>query len=420
MQKPDSGKDERLPQIFDIKAHRVLYQPDSHTRLAHVAVVTNLGSRDEQPHEQGLAHFLEHMAFKGTTRRKAFHVLNRIDSVGGELNAYTTREKTVFHATVAAEHFERAFELLTDITFNAQYPQHEVVKERQVVAEEIDMYADSPEDVIFDEFEYRLFPRHALGWPILGTKQHLQDFTTESLQAFTKRHYGANRMVFAVAGNVSEKKMVRIAEKHLAPHALPPSSLQRTTPKALRRFEHAHDRNLQQAHVIIGGRAMARRTPDYAGFLMLNNILGGNSMNNRLSLNIREKYGLAYNLYSFYTPYTDTGYWGVYAGCEARNLERASRLIRKELAKMVDTTLTDRKLEAAKRQFIGSLLISRESRPLRLLGYAKDLLDFNKMSTIEYAIDVLEALTAPQLRDIAERWMAPHKQSELLLVPEED
>ncbi len=399
---------------------RLLHQPNPNTRLVHVAVIMNLGSRDETPDEQGLAHFLEHMAFKGTGRRKAFHVLNRIDSVGGELNAYTTREKTVFHATVAAEHFERAFELLVDITFNASFPQREVVKERQVVAEEIDMYADSPEDVIFDRFEALIFPKHALGWPILGTKSHLQNFTAESLSRFTHKHYGENRMLFAVAGNISEKKLQRIADKHLSDKTLSAQSLSRQAPKPVKRFSRTYSRSLQQAHVIIGGRAMPRRDTDYAAFLLLNNILGGNSMNNRLNLNIREKYGLAYNIYSFYTPYTDTGYWGVYAGCEASNVERVAKYIRREMLKFAENELTDNQLKAAKRQFIGSLLISRESRPLRLLGYAKDLLDYGKMSTLDHAIQKLEGLTARELRDVAQRWMHPEQQSELMFVPHED
>ena len=376
-----------------------LEQP--YTRLVHCGVVINAGSRNESADEQGLAHFLEHMTFKGTEKRKTFHILNYLESVGGDLNAYTTKEKTCYYASLNADYFERAIDLLTDITFRSTYPSREVIKEKQVISEEIDMYRDAPDEAILEDFDKIVFPDHPLGNPILGTKDTISLFTREHLLTFTNRHYVPENVVLSVFGRVKRKKAIRIAEKYLG-EINKPLSGQPTIETGSHMPQHLSI-NIpgQQAHQIIGGRAFPIRKELYYAFYLLNNYLGGPAMNSRLNLNIREKKGLTYNLYTFYNAFIDSGNWGVYFACEPGNLNRINGLIRKELNEMRAKPLGSMKLSQLKKQLLGQYMLSHENLLTRMLSSSKDILDFGKHLRIDEVSHVIDRISAAEVQEAA-------------------
>ena len=380
---------------------RVIYKYIPYTRTVHCGYVINSGSRDDIEGEMGMAHFIEHMIFKGTSKRKTFHILNYLESVGGDLNAYTTKEKTCLYASMVAEYFERATELLTDITFHSTFPEKEITKEKQVIFEEIDMYRNAPDEAIFEDFDEIIFPNHSLGHPILGTKASIKKFTKAGVRNRIQRSFIKGEVVFSIVGNVSEKTVHRVIKKYLEPISLPGGKIIRYQPT------HDQIQHLEvpiatdQAHEIIGGRAYALRKELYMPFLVLNNLLGGPAMNSRLSLNIREKYGLSYSISSFYSPYLDSGMWGIYYACETGNLLRIRRLVQKELQKLWETPLGALKLSQAKKQLVGQLTLGYENLLNQMLGQAKDLLDFGSVPTFNEYIKGIESITATQLQDAA-------------------
>ncbi|MEO1449542.1 MAG: pitrilysin family protein [Bacteroidota bacterium] len=390
-------------QIFELSnGLRVVYKFVPYTRTVHCGYVINAGSRDDLNGEMGMAHFIEHMIFKGTAKRKTYHILNYLESVGGEVNAYTTKEKTCLYASMVAEHFERATELLTDITFNSVFPEKEIVKEKQVISEEIDMYRNSPDEAIFEDFDDLIFPQHGLGHPILGTKDSIRDFTKERVQAHLGRAFIQDQVVFSIVGNVPLRKVQRIIDKYLAPLEVPSGERILEQPGRLIQMptqEVAIDQD--QAHEIMGGRAYAMRQGNYVPFLILNNLLGGPAMNTRLNLNIREKHGLSYNIYSFYIPYQDSGIWGIYYACERQNLRRIRRLVQKELKSLRDNPLGVMRLSQAKKQLIGQLTLSSESLLSQMLGMAKDMLDFGQITPFSTYIEEIEAVSAHDIMDTA-------------------
>ncbi|MEZ4847797.1 MAG: pitrilysin family protein [Bacteroidia bacterium] len=380
---------------------RVIYKYIPYTRTVHCGYVINSGSRDDIEGEMGMAHFIEHMIFKGTSKRKTFHILNYLESVGGDLNAYTTKEKTCLYASMVAEYFERATELLTDITFHSTFPEKEITKEKQVIFEEIDMYRNAPDEAIFEDFDEIIFPNHSLGHPILGTKASIKKFTKAGVRNRIQRSFIKGEVVFSIVGNVSEKTVHRVIKKYLEPISLPGGKIIRYQPT------HDQIQHLEvpiatdQAHEIIGGRAYALRKELYMPFLVLNNLLGGPAMNSRLSLNIREKYGLSYSISSFYSPYLDSGMWGIYYACETGNLLRIRLLVQKELQKLWETPLGALKLSQAKKQLVGQLTLGYENLLNQMLGQAKDLLDFGSVPTFNEYIKGIESITATQLQDAA-------------------
>lgn len=380
---------------------RVVHQYAPHTRAVHCGYIIDTGSRDDRKDQAGMAHFVEHMTFKGTAKRKMFHVLNYLDSVGGDVNAYTTREKTCLYASLMQEYFERAAELLTDITFSSAFPEKEIEKEKLVIADEIDMYRDSPDEAIIDDFDQMIFPDHGLGAQILGTKESIRSFDQASMRGYIQRHYTARRVVFSVAGNVTPERMERVIRRHLLPLSLPEGSLDRHAPEKPSFRERSVGTHTEQNHEVIGGRAYALRQGHYAAFSLLNNLLGGQAMNSRLNLNIRERYGLSYNIQSFYTPYIDAGIWGVYYSSDPANMERIRNLVYKELRKLWEQPLGPVALSQAKRQLIGQLTLSHEHLLNQMLGMAKDVLDFGQIIPFGQHIAEIEALTAPLLQEAA-------------------
>ena len=380
---------------------RIIYQYVSWTRAVHCGYIINSGSRDDLQGEMGMAHFIEHMIFKGTVKRKTFHILNYLESVGGDLNAYTTREKTCLYASMVAEHFDRAIELLTDIAFNSTFPEKEIVKEKQVIAEEIDMYRNVPDEAIFEDFDEMVFPDHSLGHPILGTKSSINGFTRYLVKERINRSFTRDQIVLSIVGNVSEKEVNRIIQKYLAHLELPEGSHQRQKPEKKLLENKIVPIEQEQAHEIIGGRSYPLRKELYVPFLLLNNILGGPGMNSRLNLNIREKFGLTYSIHSFYTPYVDSGIWGVYYACESRNIKRIRRLILKELKFFQEKSLGSMSLNQAKKQLSGQLILSHENLLTQMLAMAADLLDFGKLTPFSSYIESIESITSSQIQEAA-------------------
>lgn len=390
------------PKVYELKnGLRVVFKPIPYTRTVHCGYVINAGSRDDEGDEMGMAHFIEHMIFKGTHKRKTFHILNYLESVGGDVNAYTTKEKTCFYASLASEYLDRATELLTDITFHSIFPKNEVVKERQVISEEIDMYRESPDEAIFEDFDEMIFPEHHLGRPILGTKESIRTFEQEHLLRHIRSSFTQGNVVYAIVGNVTEKAVDKIIDKYLAPLELPTGSVKRVRPNGQQLPSKQVEITSGQAHEILGGRAYGLRKDLYTPFLLLNNLLGGPAMNSRLNLNIREKHGLTYSISTFYSPFFDSGIWGIYYACEPKNLDRIYRMVQKELKELAEKPLGSLKLNQAKKQLSGQMVLGYENLLTQMLSMAQDILDFDRIITFADYLEDIESVTAEQMRDAA-------------------
>ncbi|MFK7924064.1 MAG: M16 family metallopeptidase [Bacteroidia bacterium] len=390
------------PKVYELKnGLRVVFKPIPYTRTVHCGYVINAGSRDDEGDKMGMAHFIEHMIFKGTHKRKTFHILNYLESVGGDVNAYTTKEKTCFYASLASEYLDRATELLTDISFHSIFPKNELVKEQQVISEEIDMYRESPDEAIFEDFDEMIFPEHHLGRPILGTKESIRQFEQEHLLRHIRSSFTQGNVVYAIVGNVSEKAVEKIIDKYLAPLELPTGSLERIKPNGQQLLSKKVDITSGQAHEILGGRAYALRKDLYTPFLLLNNLLGGPAMNSRLNLNIREKHGLTYSISTFYSPFFDSGIWGIYYACEPKNLDRIYRMVQKELKELAEKPLGTLKFNQVKKQLSGQMILGYENLLTQMLSMAQDILDFNRIITFADYLEDIESVTAEQMCEAA-------------------
>ena len=397
---------------------RVLHKQVLHTKIAHCGFLLDIGSRDETPTQQGLAHFWEHMAFKGTEKRRSFHILNRLETVGGELNAYTTKEKICFYASLLSTHFERAFELLTDLTFNSIFPEREIEKERGVILEEMSMYLDAPDDAIIDDFDEVIFGQHALGHNILGTRQSVSGFQQDDFRAFLAENVRTDRLVFSSVSNLPFTEVKRLAEKYLAPLPARLGARTRTPFDGYQRRELLERKPITQAHCLIGGPAYSLNDPRRIPFFMLTNILGGPGMNSRLNLGVREKYGLVYTIDATYSPYTDTGLFGVYFGTEKRQVNRTVALVKKELKKLREKSLGGLQLHTAKEQLMGQLAMAEESNSGLMQLLAKSTLDMNRVEPINEIFDRVRHITATELLDMANEVLCDDNLSVLQYVPE--
>lgn len=376
-----------------------------HTRVkspvAWCAVTVGAGSRDELAGEYGIAHFTEHLLFKGTERRRAHHINNRLEKLGGELNAFTTKEETVVHATTLRGDLPKAAELIADILFRSTFPEREVVRERGVVLDEIDSYKDSPAERIYDEFEDMLFEGSPLGHNILGTRKSVGGFTGGDIRAFTGRTYNTDQMVFSVAANITTKAFVSLAERYFAEIPAAPRGFGRQTPAQVAAFDKSLRRNTYQAHCTLGARAYGSSDPRRVPLALLVNILGGPAANSRLNTLLREKNGLTYNIEASYTPYCDTGIATIYFGTEKDKVERCIGLIRGELDALASEPLSARQLAAAKKQLIGQLSIAMESREGSMLGSAKSLLIYGEVDSARVMYDKIGAVTPDELMTVA-------------------
>jgi len=383
-------------------------------QVAHLGVTVLGGSRFEKEEEDGLAHFLEHCIFKGTSKRKAFHILSRLDSVGGELNAYTAKEEICVYASFTKEHIRRASDLLADITLNSNFPLREIHKEKDIIIDEINSYLDSPGDKIFDDFEAHLFKGHALGNNILGTKERIQGFTRDNLLDYMKRFFTADNMVISFVGDISRKKLEKILEEDFK-HC--PIGQHKGLIKGFKPHKVFHVRSKEanyQVHAVVGGIAPNYKDEARRGMTLLTNILGGPALNSRLTLSIREKYGYSYNIEANYTPYVDTGFWSIYLGTDAKYIDRSIALIHKELKLIRTKKLGVLQLNQAKEQLKGHMALGLDSNSGLMLGLGKSLLLFNQIDTIQEIYDGIDKLTAEELLEIANTYFATENCSELI------
>jgi len=380
---------------------RIIHKQYEDADVSHCGLIINAGTRDEEEDQQGLAHFIEHVVFKGTKKRKSFHILNRIDSVGGELNAYTSKEETCIYASFLNRYYDRAIELLQDITFNSIFPDKEIEKEKDVIIDEINSYQDNPSEQIFDDFEDLVFAGHPIGRNILGTEQSVRQFKRRDINSFITKNYTTDEIVLSSAGNIDFAKLVEICENYLG-----------TVKKTTRNFKRAPVKNYKpkviesardtfQAHCMLGSPAQSVKNSDKTAMILLNNMLGGPAMNSRLNLSIREKYGFTYNLESNYTAYTDTGIFNIYLATDNKTLEKCLKLIRKELKKLREQKLGTMQLNNAKLQLIGHIALSQESRINTMLAAGKSLLIFDRVESLEKIYKKIETISSEKLLDIS-------------------
>jgi predicted Zn-dependent peptidase len=380
---------------------RIIHLP-SVSPVSYCGFAVNAGTRDEKTDQYGLAHFVEHMLFKGTRKRKAWHILNRMENVGGELNAYTTKEETFIYSVCLSEDVERAVELLSDLVYHSQFPAAEIEKEREVILDEINSYEDTPSELIFDEFENIVFSGNELGHHILGDSESLERFTTASFRAFVEEHYRPDNMIFFSYGKTPFNKIVRLAEKYMSDGQSKPSiSIHRTNPPINLAEQVEIDKKLHQMHVVIGARAYCTYDNKRLGLCLLNNILGGPGMNSRLNLNLREKYGLVYTVESGLTSYTDTGIITIYFGCDSESKDKCLQLVHKELQRLRNNKLSGAQFAAAIKQWKGQLGISSDLNESTALRMGKSFLHFDKYDDLAQIYQKMDALTADHLLEIA-------------------
>ena len=408
---------------------RIIHLP-SDSKVVYCGYQINAGTRNEEPGEEGLAHFCEHVTFKGTERRKAWHILNCLESVGGDLNAYTNKEGTVYYSAILKEHIARAVDLLSDIVFHSVYPQAEIDKEVEVICDEIESYNDSPAELIYDEFENILFKGSPLGHNILGTAEQVRAFKTEDALRFTQKLYRPDNAIFFAYGDIDFKKLVRLLQRALADDESVVKLAEEKLPqisqitqiswnensiaeeKSVSSVKSVGDgiagqtivmqKNTHQAHVMIGTRAYDvnddRRMPLY----LLNNMLGGPGMNAKLNLALREHNGLVYTVESTMVSYSDTGTWSIYFGCDEHDVKRCLRLVRKELDKFMQKPLSDAQLKAAKKQIKGQIGVACDNRENFALDFGKSFLHYGWEKNVDRLYEQVDEITAAQIQAVAQ------------------
>lgn len=375
---------------------RIVHKPIE-SNVSYCGFIVNAGTRDEAPDQYGMAHFVEHMLFKGTDKRRAYHIINRMENVGGELNAFTNKEETVVYSVFLEQHFSRAIELLSDITFHSNFPQSEIEKEVEVIIDEIHSYEDSPSELIFDEFENLVFDQSQIGHNILGSAELLQNFDGQMAKAFVNKFYNPSNMVFFSLGRTDFKKIVYYADKYLS--AIPDikSDIQRIKPVDISSVNKREDKDTSQAHVLIGGRSYSLCDPNRRVLNLLNNLLGGPGMNSRLNISLREKKGYVYNVDSSITSYTDTGITSIYFGCDKKNVDKCISLVHKELNRLRKEKLTSSQLSTAKKQLIGQIGVMGDNHENLALALGKNFLHHNHFNTLAETAQKIEAVTAEQI-----------------------
>lgn len=385
---------------------RVIHE-SSNSPVLYCGYVVCAGTRNEDAKDSGMAHFIEHMTFKGTEKRTASQVINGLEVVGGELNAFTTKQETVYHATVLKEDFTRAANLLTDIVFHSTYPQSEIDREVDVICDEIDSYKDSPSELIFDEFEALMYPSQPLGRDILGRADRLRQYTTADALRFTRRYYRPENAVFFVYGDVNFSSLVKRLERLLPPSDFASLSpfvpCEPQSPKP-RMFSNSFrvKRGTHQAHVLVGGPTFAGTDDRRFALTILNNMLGGPGMNSRLNLSLREKEGLVYSIDSYLNTYPDTGYWNVYFGCDEQDLLKCRKFLLRELNRFIEMPLSALKLNAAKKQLCGQIGISIDSSEAYALALGKTFAHYNRYRSVPAIIEAIQNVTAKEIQEVAQ------------------
>ena len=377
----------------------ILQQTEGQVSYAGFAI--NAGTRDEDADQPGMAHFVEHMLFKGTEKRKAWHILNRMEKVGADLDAYTNKEETVLYSVFLNEHLNRAVELMADLVFHSTFPQAEIEKETDVIIGEIQSYEDTPSDLIFDGFEDLIFSGHALGRDILGNADALKGYTTADALAFYRKFYVPENMVFFVTGKYEMKQVIRYVEKAVGEVAPTHLDYTRTSPSFYVPRHEVQRRDTHQAHVMIGGRAYEGSSQKKQSLYLLTNLLGGPGMNSRLNVMLREKNGYVYEVEANSQSYTDTGTFSVYYGCDTDYIDRCEELTRRELKKLCEKPLTTSQLQALKKQTMGQIGVAQDNRENCALGMAKTFLHYNRFVTTEEVYKNMDRLTPAQLLEVA-------------------
>lgn len=385
---------------------RVVYAP-SPTNTVYLGLALDAGTRDEKDGESGMAHFAEHLSFKGTDRRTSRQIITYMESVGGDLNAFTGKEETVYYCTCQKEHFSRAMDLLFDVVFHSKYPQEEMDKEVEVVIDEIESYNDSPSELIYDDFEAMLFQGHPLGRSILGNAERLRAYKTEDVQSYTSRLYVPSNAVLFVYGNVSEKEILRRIPDDVLSEAGQRIVTDETILRPYAPQSKVIEKDTHQAHIMMGARAFGGTHPKHLALFLANNILGGPGLSSRLNLALREKRGLVYTVESTLTTYTDTGVWAIYFGCDHHDAEKCKRIVKRELQRLCDAPLSEKALNAAKRQIIGQIALSYDNFESVAIGMGKRMLHYGRTQTKEQFIARIQALTAEQVWDAAREIFNP-------------
>jgi predicted Zn-dependent peptidase len=396
---------------------RVVHQQLATTKIVHCGIILDIGSRDENPENQGIAHFWEHMAFKGTKRRRSFNIINSLDSVGGELNAYTDKEKVVFYASVRDEYFERAVDVLSDITFYSVFPDHQIDKERGVILEEMAMYHDSPDDSLQDEFESIVYKDHPMGMNILGKPETVNSFTQRDFLEFFRQHLSTDKIVFSCVGNISLEEVERIARKYLEDVRKKKAKAKRKRFKIYKPLEQILQRSVKQAKCAIGRDAYSIMSENRIPLFLLVNILGGPGMNSKLNLALREKHGFVYSIDAHYIPYTDTGMFAVFFGTEPKQLDKCISLVRKEFDRFCDKPLTKRQLASAKEQMKGQLAMAEENNLSLMLSMGRSVLDLGRVPSLEEIYYQIDEISSFKLRDVAQDIFDERKLSYLIMEP---
>lgn len=383
-------------------------------QISHCGLMVDTGSRDELEKENGMAHFIEHMIFKGTQKRKSFHIISRIENVGGELNAYTSKEETCIYASFLSSYYDRSLEIFSDVAFHSVFPKKEIEKEKEVVLDEINSYEDSPAELIFDDFENLLFDGHPLGRNILGDPSNVKAFTKKDILRFVNRNYDIRKMVIASVGQIDFGKLIQLVQKHF--EAIPENKKEVVRPV----FDNylPSNRVVQKqsylSHCMTGNIAFPYNHPKRMTLFLLNNLLGGPAMNSRLNLGIREKYGFAYTIESTVQTYSDTGFFGIYLGTDVKHIEKSLELVQRELDKLRKQKLGSLQLTRAKQQFKGQIAMNYDIPLNEMLDTAKAFLYKDKVNDTAEILQMVDAITAEDILEVANKIFDPGAQSTLI------
>ena len=391
---------------------RIIHLPST-SQVVYCGYQIAAGTRDECPGEEGMAHFCEHMTFKGTEKRNAIQIINALEGLGGELNAFTNKEDTTFYAAISKEHFAQAVNILTDIVFHSQYQQHEIDKEVEVICDEIESYNDSPAELIYDEFENVLFEGHPLGHNILGKAEQLRTYTTEDALRFVHRYYRSDNAIFFAYGDIDFKRLCKMLEKtEIQNHPNHPNHPK--SPKSLSGKTIIRELGTHQSHVMLGTRAYDIHHPLRIALYLLNNILGGPGMNARLNLSLRERNGLVYTVESTMVSYSDTGIWSVYFGCDPHDVKRCLHLVRRELDKVMQKPLSVTQLRNAKRQLKGQIAIACDNHEQFALDFGKSFLHYGWEKDITHLYDNIDKVTVEDIQNVANELFVPNRLTTLI------
>ncbi len=397
---------------------RIIHKP-AKSEVAHCGFIIKTGSRDENLDQNGITHFIEHAIFKGTTNRKSYHILNRIDNVGGEINAFTTKEQTSVYASFTKDYIERALELLTDILFNSVYPEKELDKEKDVIIDEINSYLDSPYEQIYDDFEELIFDDHPLGMNILGTVDSVKKIDRNKILEFIKENYRTDQIVFSIVGDFPFEKIKKLSTKYISNIPEKTNKKERSSFKTYQPIQKEIKKDVYQTHCIIGNTAYGAHDKNKKSFILLNNILGGPAMNSRLNFGIREKYGFTYNIESSYTAFSDIGLFYIYLGTDLKHINKSIQLVHKELKNLRDRKLSPTQLQKAKRQIIGQITLSEENNCNVMLSMGKSILLYNKVDSLEETFNEINNISPENLQEVANEVFNTTQLSSLIFTPKD-